>query len=188
MKHPSTDPKLAQSDRLVTIWSIIEARKSLPATIVVTGATHKDDTAFIARGLAQVAHTTGQRTGYLELKPDGRPGSSPAPYAALSIAPRGSQREAFDAALAAWRPMYDVVIVNAGTLGSEALGAHAARVSDGVVIGICDQRRVERADHILAQLLNELKTSVLGVVMTAPIIARQSPQLSLDRSRVEATA
>jgi hypothetical protein len=168
MNQHSNTVTSTTSERLATIWAIIEARKTFPAIIVVTSATESDDTEAVARGLAQAAHSVGQRTGYLRLGANSGSGIVSAPYAALSIAPRGTEREAFDAALTTWRAMYDVVIVNASVLGSGALGAHAARVSDGIVVGVCDQRRVVPADRELARLLQDLKVSVIGVVMTAP--------------------
>jgi hypothetical protein len=187
MKH-SSETTLDTADRLATIWSVIEARKSFPATIVVTSATQADDTVSIARGLAQASHAAGQRTGYLALAGAVRGATVTGSYAQLSIAPRGSQRESYDAALALWRSMYDVVIVNAPVLGSEGLGAHAARIADGVVIGVCDQRRVVPEDRKLVQLLGELQASIVGVVMTAAMSPAEAPRVAYDRSRVEATA
>jgi hypothetical protein len=156
-------------NRFATIWAIVEARKKFPAMIVVTGATLADDTRSIARGLTEVAQGAGQRAGYLQLGADGRGTVASSSYAVLSVATRGSQRESFDAAVALWRSMYDIVVVDAAVLGASALGAHAARTADGVVIGVCDQRRVVPADRALARLLGELAASIIGAVMTAPI-------------------
>ncbi len=158
----------ARMNALSTIWSIVEARQQLPAVIVVTGATGADDTEAVASGLASVALTTGQRTGYLRLSAGGPDNEASADYATLSISPRASQREAFDTALKTWRTMYDVVIVDAGGTDSEALRVHAARVCDGVVIAACNQRRVVAADHNLARVLREVRASLIGVVSTAP--------------------
>jgi hypothetical protein len=106
----------------------------------------------------------------------------------LSIAPPVSQREAFDAASASWRTTYGGVIVEAATLGSEELRAHAGRVGDGVVIGVSDQRRVFPANRERPCLVRDLCASVIGVVMTAPISQTEAFRESRDRSRLKAAA
>ena len=176
----------AHIDRFATIWAIIEARKTFPAMIVVTGATPADDTKSIARGLAEVAQGVGQRAGYLQLGADGRGTVTPSSYTVLSVATRGSQRESFDAAVALWRSMYDIVVVDAAILGVTALAAHVIRIADGVVIGVCDQRRVVPADRALARLLGELSASIIGAVMTAPISKADAVLQSHSNSQLRA--
>jgi hypothetical protein len=186
MKQELTPNLPGQSDRLATIWSIIEGRKTFPAMIVVTSATRAEDTESIARGLAQAAHSVGLRTGHLRLAAGDGESGVPAHYAELSIASRGSRREAFDAALAEWLTMYDVVIIDAGILGFDGLGAHVARVGHGVIVAVCDRRRAVSADRNLVRLLSDLQTPIIGVVMTARRGKAPNIRLSRDPSRLKA--
>jgi Mrp family chromosome partitioning ATPase len=188
MKQQSTAINSDPADRLATIWAIVEARNTLPALIVVTSATHADDTSSIARGLAAAGNSAGQNVGYLELTAGSRSTGASGPYASLSIDPRGSPREAFDGALERWRTMYDVIIVDAATLGSAALAAHVARISDGVVIAVCDKRRVVPADRELAVLLSELQACVIGVVLSAPLTKSAPTRVSRDHALLERAA
>ncbi len=176
------------NDRLATIWAIVEARSTLPAMIVIASATDDDDTTSIARGLADVAGNAGQTTGYLRINAGGRPNTGPAPYTELSISPRGSSREAFDEALTTWRSIYDVIVVDVTNLGSEPLGAHAARVADGVVVAICSQRRAVAADGELSTLLAELQAVVIGAVLAAPRSVNPPVRVTRERPRFEPAA
>jgi Mrp family chromosome partitioning ATPase len=186
MKQESTGMKSVQMDQLARIWAIVEARNTLPTVIIVTCATKGDDTESIARGLAQAAHGAGQRVGYLGLRNDGGERQPSTAYDTLSIGADGSRRESFDAALVSWRTMYDVVIADAALfLGSDPLGLHAARVSDGVIVAVSDQRRVESADRDLTRILAEIHASVMGVVITAPLGGGKVWPVLRDQPRLE---
>jgi hypothetical protein len=187
MNQELTGMKSVQMDQLARIWAIVEARYTLPTVIVITCATQGDDTESIARGLAHVAHGAGQRVGYLRLRNDGERQSSAA-YDTLSIAADGLRRESFDRALASWRTMYDVVIADAAMLGCDPLGLHAACVGDGVIVAVSDQRRVVDADRDLARILAEIRASVMGVVITAPLGGAKAWPVLRDRPRLEPVA
>lgn len=184
MKQQLGDSNAARGDRLATIWAIVEARKALPAMIVVAGATAADDTRTIARGLAESAYDAGQSAGLLQLTKEKPSLLEPTSYTHLSIAPGGSEREAFDAALAGWRTHYDVVIVDIGDVRGGGLQAHVIRVADGIVLGVCADRRVVAADRELAGLLTQLGSEVMGVVLTAPPARPSLPRPSSGRSRL----
>jgi len=182
------DSSSTRKCRLANIWAIVEAREVSSSMIVIASATTTDDTPAVARGLAEAAHAAGRRTGYLQLAKETQVGAQRAQYAHLSITDRMSEREGFDAALAGWRAMYDVIIVDAADLQNRLLGAHVARVADGVVIGVCAQRRVMTADRELATLLSLLNASVIGAVMTPSPEKAATVQVSLDRARLKPAA
>lgn len=182
MKQRRSDSHSLQLDRLATIWAIVEARKSFPAMIVVAGATAADDTATIACGLAEAANAAGKGAGLLRLASEVTGGLASGAYAQLSIDSRGSEREAFDKALAVWQTQFDVVIVDVADALLGALGAHVVSVSDGVVLGLCAQRRVLPADRELAGVLAQLRSEVIGVVLTAPMAKAWPSGRSPDRS------
>jgi hypothetical protein len=188
MKQHSGAADALQSDRLATIWAIVEAHKSFPALIVVAGATAADDTDAIACGLAQAANAAGKNAGLLRLTNELRGGLASGSYAQLSIDSRGSEREAFDKALAVWRTQFDVVIVDIADIRLRALGAHVVSVADGIVLGLCSQRRVLPADRELAALLAQLRSEVLGVVLTAPVAKTSPARRSPDRTRLARAA
>ena len=156
--------------------------------IVIAGATQADDTRSISRGLAEAAQGVGQRVGYLKLGSDGSGDIPSASYASLSVANRGSARESFDSALASWRTMYDIVVVDAGVLGKTSLGAHAARIADGVVIGVYEKRPVVPADREMARLLNELGASIIGAVTTGSISRADAVRQSRSQTTLRAAA
>jgi len=158
-----------RNDRLANVWAVLEARNVFPVVVVVTSATAADDTHGLARGLANVAQATGRRTGLLALVPSPRSVSDAASYAHLSVAGRPATREAFNDVFVGWQAAHEVIIVDAGVLGSEAFGFCVVPKATSVVIAVCDQRRVASADHELVALLAGLQASVFGVVMTAPI-------------------
>ena len=164
------------SNRLAMIWAIIESRKTFPTMIVITAASGADDTETIAHGLARAAHESGRRTALLGLCANRAGRSAPVPYASLSIPARDSQRETFDASAASWRTTFDVVVIDAAVLGADALGAHAARIADGVVIAVCDRRRVVAAARALALGTEDLQAA------HAHVVARRfEPQLVTTR-------
>jgi hypothetical protein len=65
------------------------------------------------------------------------------------------------------------------------LGLHAARVSDGVIVAVSDQRRVESADRDLTRILAEIHASVMGVVITAPLGGGKVWPVLRDQPRLE---
>jgi hypothetical protein len=188
MKQHTGDSNSTQSDRLATIWAIVEARKTFPAMIVVAAATAADDTGAIACGLAEAANAAGKGAGLLRLTKETRGGFASGAYAQLSIDSRGSERDAFDKALEVWRTQFDVVIVDIADARLGALGAHVVSVADGVVVGLCAQRRVVAADRELAALLTQLQSSVIGVVLCAPMAKTPPARFSPDHSRLAPAA
>jgi Mrp family chromosome partitioning ATPase len=159
----------ANADRLATIWAIVEARQTFPALILVASATAIDDTQPVARGLGLASQDAGKRTGFLYLGAGIRRKAlgEPLGYDELSISGRQSQRENFDALLGGWRRNYDVIIIEIPQLASCGLGAHVARLSDGIVVALFPDRQVTKADRELTTLFSQLGASVIGVVKTA---------------------
>jgi hypothetical protein len=184
----SKPSSLAVSDRLATLWTIVEARRTFPVLIVVASASDTDDTTSIARGLAQVAHESGWRTGYLRLNPGAQPIPTINGYSELRVAERGSPREAFDAAITDWRRGFDVLVVDVTDVRSQFLAAHVARIADGVVVAVCAGRRVLAADHEFASLLKEISASMLGVVFCRPAVPASAIRRSPDVARLEPAA
>ena len=184
MKLHQRQTNLSQNDQLDTIWSIVEARHTFPALIAVAAATDGDDTTSIARGLAQAACSAGQSAAYLRLTAGNSASADAGSYAELSLAPRASKREAFDAALQIWRTMYDVVIVDIGNVHAEPVAAHVVRVAAGVVVGVCAERRVMPGDRRFRNLLAQLDAAVIGVVLSAPVPRVRSVRKARDRSRL----
>jgi hypothetical protein len=164
---------------LSTVWAIVEARQTFPAVIVVASATAKDDTEPVARGLSDVSEEAGKRTAYLYLGQGSRrnPASDSHRYAELSISGPQSQRESFDARFDAWRTMYDVIIIELPRLASCELGAHAARLSDGIVVALYPNREACKEDRELTRLFGQLKASLIGVVRTrAAVGSAETPR------------
>lgn len=171
-------------DRLATIWAIVEARQTFPALIVVASATAMDDTQPVARGLCLASQDAGKRTGFLYLGAGIRrkPAGESLTYDELSISGRLSQRENFDALLTRWRSSYDVIIVEIPQLASCGLGAHVARLSDGIVVALFPDRQVTKTDRELTTLFAQLGTSLIGVVKTAAPVGKADLPPAKSRS------
>jgi Mrp family chromosome partitioning ATPase len=178
---PSPEP--TSFDKLTTTWSIIEARPSLPALIAVASATKAEETEPIARGLARVAQEAGQRTGYLYLGSAKRIVREHGyAYTDLALSGRPTLRENFDRQLDSWRAHYDVIIVELPLLASCSLGAHVARLAEGVVIALTPGRKVAAADRELTALLGQLSASIIGVVKTGTVPSGATPLPARSKS------
>lgn len=155
---------------LATVWAIIEARQTFPALIAVASATDMEDTEPVARGLAHASHESGKRTGYLYLGRARRPAREQAhEYTDFSFDAHRTQRQSFDSSSSAWHATYEVIIVEVPQLASCTLGAHVARVADGIVVAVHPGRKVMPADRELRVLFNQLHSSIIGVVKTGAV-------------------
>jgi Mrp family chromosome partitioning ATPase len=155
----------------------------MPTLIAVASATETDNTEPVARGLARVSRDAGQRTGYLYLGPRRPPvAEQKVAYTHLSLMNRPSLRESFDASLESWRDSFDVIIIEVPQLTLNQLGAHVARLAEGVVIALYPGRKVEPADRELTSLLAQLSATIIGVVKTSATTSTTTPSPVASKS------
>ncbi len=178
-----TETAGTSADRFALIWTIVEAGQEMPKLLVVASASASDDTERLARGIARAAHDAGQSAAYLYLGTEPRKSrESTSAYAELTLPVAESARASFDAAIKAWREAHDVIIVELPALAGCGLGAHVARLSDGVVVAVCPTRKVIAADGELKALLLKLRALIIGVVKTAPASPAALPARTHDRA------
>lgn len=176
----SADARNAVDPQLSIVWAILEARRSLPAMVVVASATEFDGSRAVARGLAAVAYGSGRRTAYLDLGIGSEQVAVPN-YVTVLAPPDHSEGGDFSAAVTAWRSSFDVVIVNVPALLSTRYGAQLARIADAVVIAVCEGRRITTIDRDLSAVFGELSAKVLGIVRTSGQTDRQAATLPMSQ-------
>jgi hypothetical protein len=172
---------------LASIWSIIEASRSMPVVILAASATADDDVACVAQGLVKASKDAGRHTGYLAL------GGGLAPKALSLVLPPGSSCAAYDDLLREWRETYEVIIVELPQVLTNELGPHIARTADGVIVVVRDKRLIQHADRELSKLLKRLGAQLIGAVAVAPapaammlegVVAHSKRALRMDAGRV----
>jgi len=172
------------SNEMVPIWSVIEGKCSLPATIAVIGASDYDDVVSAGRALAEAASMNGRTTGLVVLDPTVQ---VPMGDGFDVVTLNRYSRELFDDRRSLWCARYDVLVVAVPRAVSHVLGPHTIRAADGVVIALAAGRRIEPADRVLSNLIEQLGATTIGIVRTAmksrpPVVPPRSSFQTLRRT------
>jgi hypothetical protein len=179
-------------EQFATIWTVIEARQRFPVLLTVAGATDKDDTTAVARGLVTAAEEAGKRVRHLLLPSGGnslteldRSSSDGAPNVmvnATSAVDRRLDRERLASSLSDWQTRFDVIIAELPRTLTCRFGAYVMQTSDGAIVALNAGRLVSKTDRNLVALFAQLGTPVLGVVKTG--VPTSAPEFAPSERQV----
>lgn len=163
---------------LQSLSMLIETEIGESAVVLVTSASSRDGSGFVARGLAGAYAERGVKVAYATLDDSAGVGGSTdeGSYDTIAIGglPARTSTRQFASLIEDWRRRYDVVIVDGPSLLGSPKALHFARVANGLLLTVRSGRSVRREDRELANLAERLGTKILGVVQTPANMPRES--------------
>ena len=163
---------------LQSLSMLIEAEIGESAVVLVTSATSRDGSGFVARGLARAYAERGIRVAFATLDESASVGgfTDEGSYDTIPIGGLSARTSTpqFAALVEDWRRRYDVVIVDGPSLLGSPKALHFARIASGLLLTVRSGRSVRREDGELANLAERLGTKILGVVQTPAHLPREA--------------
>jgi Mrp family chromosome partitioning ATPase len=144
----------------------VEDQAPIPSVVVVSSALNGDGASYVAGGLARAFAEFRHRTLLVDAGGRGDHDDVLGGIPRLNVRTmfREGTSEDVEAAIAALRENYDVVIVDAPPLPDSSIALSLARASDGVILAVRLGRRKAVADDQMLRLLGDRR--ILGVVPT----------------------
>jgi hypothetical protein len=160
--------KSETSQRLSKAVAVASSRLTLPAAILVAGATNEDNTERVAVELAGQFLEAAYRVGYVALGTSRKKMQVPETVMMLNSSGFSQNPSAgdFEARMQKWRASVDVVIIDAPSFQADPMALRFGPFVDGVIVALRAGRAVRPEDGELAEVLRSLRAVLLGVVTT----------------------
>jgi hypothetical protein len=139
--------------RLQVILSVVLAKVTSPAVVLVTAASARDDSSLLSRGLTAAAKDAGHTAALISLED-------------FSLRGRTFVQRDVDLAIAEKSALNDIVFVDAPSLSNTQFAVHVAQAAAGTVLALAIGRAVTSEDKRTADLLRLVDAKFLGVVTT----------------------
>jgi Mrp family chromosome partitioning ATPase len=163
--------------RLQVILSVLLAKVTQPAIVLVTAASPRDDSSMLSAGLTKAAKDAGHSAVTIALSD----------FTGLSFSGRAAVQKDVDQAIAEKSAVHDVVFIDAPSLLDTQFAVHVAKLAAVTVLALANGRKVTPEDERAAELLRMVDAKFLGVVTTPyrPLVVEQKQKKA---SRVEPSA
>jgi hypothetical protein len=139
--------------RLQVILSVVLAKVTSPAIVLVTAASPCDDSTLLARGLTAAAKDTGHSAVLVSLEDFSH---ATAPVVLKDVERSIAERAARN----------DIVFVDAPSLLNTPFAVRLAQTAAGTILALAGGRKVMSEDKRAAELLQLVGATFLGIVTT----------------------